>query len=160
MPFSWLWRQLKWLPVSLSQCGRKTGSWNSGRSCFESSLACLRKFIIVLVSVFVYVCAQSYLTLCGPMNVVHQAPLFMGFLRQESQSGLPFPIPGDHPNPEIEPESLAFSILADGFFTIKPPVIASNWRHPKHIAIGKNKWVIVCWNTVQSLKRRRWIFMY
>ena len=76
---------------------------------------------------------------CGPMDIVHQAPLFMGFLRQEYQSGLPFPTPGGHANPEIEPESLVFSALADRFFIIEPPVIASNWRHPKHIAIGKDK---------------------
>ena len=35
----------------------------------------------------------------------HQAPLFMGFSRQECQSGLPFPPPGDLPNPEIQPVS-------------------------------------------------------
>ena len=109
----------------------------------KSSLAILMfkkiHHCILCECVCVYVCAQSCLTLCGPMNIVHQTPLFMGFLRQESQSGLPFPTPGDHPNPETEPESLAFSVLADGLFTIEPPVIANNWRHPKHIAIGKNK---------------------
>ena len=36
----------------------------------------------------------------------HQAPVFMGFSRQEYWSGLPCPPPGDFPNPEIEPESL------------------------------------------------------
>ena len=34
-----------------------------------------------------------------------QAPLSMGFSRQEYWSGLPFPSPGDLPNPEIEPGS-------------------------------------------------------
>ena len=38
---------------------------------------------------------------------VAQAPLTMGFLRQEYWSGLPFPYPGDLPVPEIEPESPA-----------------------------------------------------
>ena len=41
-----------------------------------------------------------------------QAPLFMGFPKQESWSGLPFPPPGDLPNPGIKPMSLA-SALAD-----------------------------------------------
>ena len=36
-----------------------------------------------------------------------QAPLSMGFSRQEYWSGLPFPSPGDLPNPGIEPGSLA-----------------------------------------------------
>ena len=47
-----------------------------------------------------------------------QAPLSMGFPRQEYWSGLPFPSPGDLPDPGIEPMSLA---LAGGFFTIEPP---------------------------------------
>ena len=42
-----------------------------------------------------------------PWTVAHQAPLSRGFLRQEYQSGLPFPPPGDLPNPGIEPESHA-----------------------------------------------------
>ena len=43
-----------------------------------------------------------------------QAPLSMGFPRQESWSGLPFSSPGDLPDPEIEPMS---PLLATGFFT-------------------------------------------
>ena len=35
-------------------------------------------------------------------TVAYQAPLFMGFSRQENWSGLPFPSPGDLPNPGIE----------------------------------------------------------
>ena len=49
-----------------------------------------------------------------PWTVAHQAPLFMGFPRQEYWSGLPFPSAGDLPNPGIEPESPA---LAGRFFT-------------------------------------------
>ena len=40
---------------------------------------------------------------CDPRIVAHQAPPSMGFSRQEYWSGLPFPSPGDHPNPGIEP---------------------------------------------------------
>ena len=40
-----------------------------------------------------------------PGTVAHQAPLSMGFSRQEYWSGLPFPSPGDLPNPGIEPRS-------------------------------------------------------
>ena len=39
--------------------------------------------------------------------VAHQTPLSMGFSRQEYWSGLPFPSPGDLPNPGIEPRSPA-----------------------------------------------------
>ena len=38
-------------------------------------------------------------------TVAHQAPLSMGFFRQEYWSELPFPIPGGLPDPGIEPES-------------------------------------------------------
>ena len=40
-----------------------------------------------------------------PWTVAHQAPPTMGFSRQEYWSGLPFPSPGDLPNPGIEPRS-------------------------------------------------------
>ena len=40
-----------------------------------------------------------------PRGLAYQAPLSMGFSRQEYWSGLPFPSPGDLPNPGIEPKS-------------------------------------------------------
>ena len=40
-----------------------------------------------------------------PWTVAYQAPPSMGFSRQEYWSGLPFPSPGDLPNPGIEPRS-------------------------------------------------------
>ena len=42
-----------------------------------------------------------------PWTVAHQAPPSIGFSRQEYWSGLPFPSPGDLPDPEIEPRSPA-----------------------------------------------------
>ena len=51
---------------------------------------------------------QSNLTLCNPMDcVAYQAPLSMGFSRQEYWSGLPCPSPGDLPNSGIKPVSPA-----------------------------------------------------
>ena len=52
-----------------------------------------------------------------PWTVAHQAPLSMGFSRQEYWSGLPFPSPGDLPDPGIEPVSLMSIALVGGFFT-------------------------------------------
>ena len=49
--------------------------------------------------------AQSCLTVCYPWTVAHQAPLSMGFSRQEYWSGSPFPSPGDLPDPGIKPRS-------------------------------------------------------
>ena len=50
--------------------------------------------------------------------VAFQAPLAMGFPRQEYWNGLPFPSPGDPPDPGIDPASPA---LAGRFFTAEPP---------------------------------------
>ena len=50
-----------------------------------------------------------------------QAPLSMGFPRQAYWSGLPFPTPGDLPNPGIELTCLASPALAGRFFTTAPP---------------------------------------
>jgi len=45
-----------------------------------------------------------------PWTVAHQAPLSMGFFRQEYRSGLPFPSPGDLPDPGIKPGSPASQV--------------------------------------------------
>ena len=65
-----------------------------------------------------------------PWTVAHQAPLSMGFPRQEYWSGLPFPSPGDLPEPGIESVSPA---LAGRFFTTEPLGMPYG-----HICINKN----------------------
>ena len=60
-------------------------------------------------------------TLCSPVTVAHQAPLPMEFSRQEYWSGLPFPPPGDLPNPGTEPMSPASPALTGVFFTPEIP---------------------------------------
>ena len=54
----------------------------------------------------------------APWTVAYQASLSMGFSRQEYWSGLPFPSPGDLPNPGIKPESPALEADA---LTSEPP---------------------------------------
>ena len=69
-----------------------------------------------MVSIFIYKCSskpclkesegtQSCPTLCDPMDYSYQASSSIGFSRQEYWSGLPFPSPGDLPEPGIEPGS-------------------------------------------------------
>ena len=53
-----------------------------------------------------------------PWITAHQAPLSMGFSRQEYWNGLPFPPPGDLPDPEIE---LISPALEGAVFAIEPP---------------------------------------
>ena len=71
--------------------------------CIAESLSCVRLFET-------------------PWIVARQAPLSMGFPRQEHWSGLPFPLPEDLPDPGIEPLSHVSSELAGRFFTTEPPV--------------------------------------
>ena len=52
-------------------------------------------------------------------TIACQAPLSMGFPSQEYWSGLPFPFPGDFPDPGFEPASLTSLALASGFFTCR-----------------------------------------
>ena len=51
-----------------------------------------------------------------PRTVAHQAPLSMGFSRQEHWSGLPFPPSGDLPDPGTEPVSPALQVETFFFF--------------------------------------------
>ena len=70
---------------------------------------------ILLLLVFSHsVVSDSFKT---PWPAAHQAPLSMGFPRQEYCSGLLFPTLRDLPNPGIETQS---PVLAGGYFTIEP----------------------------------------
>ena len=60
--------------------------------------------------------AQSCPTLATPWTLACQAPLSMGFSRQEYWGGLPCPPPEDLPGPGIEPTSLTSLALAGGLF--------------------------------------------
>ena len=62
--------------------------------------------------------SDSFVT---PWTIAPQAPLSMGFSRQEYWSGLPFSPPGDLPNTGIKPTSPESPALACGFFTTEPP---------------------------------------
>ena len=74
--------------------------------------------------------AQSCPTLCDPWTVAHQAPPSMGFSRQEYWSGLPFPSPGDLPNPGIEPRSP--TLQADAL-TPAPPGKVTNGKFSSYV---------------------------
>ena len=69
-------------------------------------------------------CVQLFVT---TQTVSGHSPLSLEFFRQEYWSGLPFPTPGEFPDPGIEPESLAFPLfpvspaLAGRFFTTVSP---------------------------------------
>ena len=56
-----------------------------------------------------------------PQTIAHQAPLSVGFLQQVYWSGLPFPSPGDLPDPGIEPASPVSPALQVDSFPPEPP---------------------------------------
>ena len=61
---------------------------------------------------------QLFVTL---WTVAHQAPLSLGFSRQEYWSGLPCPPPGDLLDPGVKPMSLMSPAMAGGLFTPSTP---------------------------------------
>ena len=83
------------------------------------SKSVIMKYSTTYINIKVKVKSLSHVRLfVAPWTVVYQAPLSMGFSRQEYWSGLPFPSPGDPPDPGIEPGSPA--LQADALPS-KPP---------------------------------------
>ena len=56
-----------------------------------------------------------------PWTIAHQAPLSVGFSKQDYWSGLPFPFPGDLPDPGIETVFLVSPAFPGRFFITGPP---------------------------------------
>ena len=93
-----LWPALR-LPLCLPESCSAGGCLSPGPSLHASALL------------------LSPVRLCvTPGPVALQDPLCMEFSRQEYWSGLPFPPPGDLPNPGVEPTSPLSPALAGGFF--------------------------------------------
>ena len=84
---------------------------NQCKFLFNYAAYCLLLIVVVQSLSHVWLCVT-------PWTVACEAPLSMGFPRQEYWSGLPFPSQSHLPNPRIEFVSPA---LADGFFPTEPP---------------------------------------
>ena len=83
------------------------------------------KWLLGLASPSVCLCSVMSDSCMTPWTVAHQAPLSMGFPRQEYWSELPLPSPGDLLDPGIRPESPASPTLAGGLFTTELPGLLS-----------------------------------
>ena len=91
----------------------------------------LFSYVYVCVCVCVCVCVLSHFSLvrlfATAWTVALQAPLSMGFSRQEYWNGLPFLPLGDLPDPGIEPMSLTSAALTGVFFTASASWEALSW---------------------------------
>ena len=93
--------------------------------------------MFLLNSVSLSLVAKLCPTLATPWTVARKAPLSMGFSRQECWSELPFPSPGDLPDPGIKPESPALQLdsLPTELWGSPHIQIQSNlWKIPPHVA--------------------------
>ena len=102
---------------------------------------------------FACVCALSPSVVSDsaiPWTVARQAPLSMGFSRQECWSGLPFHSPGDLPDPGIEPAFLLSPALAGGLFTT-----GATWE--PNVVLIIVIWKILDGNIFQFLPWMTWV---
>ena len=81
---------------------------------FQFLSYCKLSFMVHACMLRCFSCVQLFAT---PWTIAHQAPLTLGFSRQEYWSGLPRPPPGDLPNTRTEPAPLPTPAQADRFFT-------------------------------------------
>ena len=82
-----------------------------------------------------------------PWAVAYQAPLSMGFSRQECWSGLPFPSPGDLPDPVIEPGSPA--LQADALPS-EPQAFSICGERGLLFTVGFSSWRLLCLRSTGS----------
>ena len=88
-----------------------------------------------------------------PWTIAHQAPLSMGFSRQEYWSGLPFPSPGDLPDPGIKPRSPA--LQADAL-TSEPPGKGGKAPFPSHLSLE----LYSMWFSPGYQRALHWVFRH
>ena len=103
-----------------------------------------------------------------PWTEVHQAPLSMGFSRQEYWSRLPFPTAGDFPDPGIKPASLSSPTLVRVLFTTAPPgklgtqwhvyrsEFVSNWLTFGREGLSLLHWLLIYHWSIEQLKKWLW----
>ena len=124
--------------MSIAQACENVQAWQSCGSmpqCPQESLAESRmpKNMVCGGGACVLSCVRLFAIL---WTVAHQAPLSMGYSRQEHWSGLTFPPPGDLPDPGIKPTSLMSPALARGFLFYFIFYHCATWKPAKeHDAI-------------------------
>ena len=118
---------------------------------------CTHTYVCVCVYAYTHACVVSSVRLfTDPRTVACQAPLWMGFPRQEYWSRLPFPTPGYFPNPRVKLLSLASPTLAVRFYAIntlwEALELGSVWYWQSDIQI--NQWK--CEESIYTRKLEIW----
>ena len=101
--------------------------------CFYKGKEISVQAYVLFVFVF-FLVVQSCL-FATPWTVLNQAPLSMGFPRQEYWSGLPFPSPRDLPDPGIEPGSPAFQADSLPLSHLRNPYVCVNKAYNSSYAL-------------------------
>ena len=105
-----------------------TRQWNSSFSYTISLVSCTsNKIPSASPCMCMLTCFRPVQLFLTPWTVACQAPLSMGFSRQEHWSGLPYPPPGDLPDPGMEPVSPAFPAL------LANSLLLSHQGNPPHL---------------------------
>ena len=133
----------EWVAMPSSSGSSQPRDWTKSlvfsASLVDSSLLSHwgRLYDIIMMDTCHYACMLSCFScvwlFATPWTVACQAPLFMGFSRQEYWRGLPFLPPGGLPDPGIEPESLKSPALAGGFFTTSTTWEAHVCPNPQNV---------------------------
>ena len=94
--------------------------------------------------------AQSYPTLCDPMDCSLPGSSVHGISQAKYWSGLPFPSPGDLPNPGIELMSLMSPVLASEFFTTSAIWWRRKWQPTPVFSPGESQGWAAVYGVAQS----------
>ena len=95
-----------------------SNSWTEDPHWVSCQFFCIISDRIWVLQMCVHVLNLSVVSdSCNPIDIACQAPLSMGFSRQEYWSGLPFPSPGDFPHPGIK--SRSHVLQADSLLTTR-----------------------------------------
>ena len=109
--------------------------------------------------VYVLSCFSHFQFFVSPWTVAHQAPLSMGFSRQEYWSGVPCPPPEDLPNPGIKPWSPALQVSS---LPSEPPGKPSWYSNPGGLVSGSKrgsyfpKTAVAAPSAFTNTRRRGW----
>ena len=107
--------------------------------------------VYIICVLCVLSCFSHVRLFATPWTVVHQAPLSMGFSRQEHWSGLPCPPPGDLPDPGTEPASPVFQVDSLLLSHQGSPISSAN---NMYFLLSSSDWLMYLFSTSNTIMDR------